>query len=690
MAATNPFRVKDLIRKYGWEILPYLSNLGSSVLAETQVLFVDSGHTDALDADDARHGHLPTLPLATWDYAVGLCTASEGSVIILLPGHNENLGAAQIDIDILGVHTIGVGRGSLKPRIDFDDAASSIDIGADDVTIQNVNLLPSTGSVLIGVHVETNVTGFKMKDVEFMIGEDGSGADEFVKAVEMTSGNDDCVFEDVRILAHDSAAQATHGIHVAAAADRTSWKNVIIDGPYATGGIVEAAAGVNLACEGCSIDVSGTNFSFDGSSTFAKRTNNVDAGVDSEEDEALTTVVRGTGDYPTGITDNSILAYVLGKGSTASASTFVNTTDSLEAISDAVGAIGSLTDVTAAVPDTPTSKSLQDILSKLDGVNTFDKATDSLEAIADFVRTGIIFGSGIQLDHLLKTSTGVAMDGDLSTFIANLSVMAHIMSKTAVGSSFDASTDSLEAISDALLAGTGCTAAIDADQLDHLVGTTTSVAAGADLETYCVAGSLMAHVLSVGADVTSFDCRTDSLEVISDKLGAYTFDGGADEEDTIMSHLDMILADTAAIDPGAKRLVTTILTDWALSATNALWTVSGMVRARIWGEVLVPVANVATNIKLSGIPTAPGGAIDICANLDCDADAAGTIYKMATTLGGAMQEVTGGVCFDDGIEVILPAGTVVMGSGANEAGGGSIQWFCRYEPLEAGAAITAT
>lgn len=926
MSAKNPLRVSDLIKKYGWTIMPYLSDLGPTVLAEAQVLFVDSGHTNALDADDTEHGHEITKPLATWDFANGLCTAGEQSIIFLAPGHNENLGAAQIDLDVIGVHTIGIGSGSLKPRIDYDDVASSIDIGANNVSIQNVDFLPSTGSVLIGIHVETDVTNLHLKDIRFLIGEDGAGTDEFVKAVEMTSGNDDCVFEDVTIFAHDSSAQATHGIHIAAAADRTIFRNVVIDGPYATGGIVEAAAGVNLIVENCAVDVSGTNYGFDGSSTFAKRVNNVDGQVREDDSESLLVEARGSAAYPSGITNESIWAYLLSKSSTPAASSYDNEEDSLEAISDKVDAIGSPTDVTDAVPNTPTANSLQDILSELDGANTYDNTTDSLEAISnfirtgvtlgaginidhlmktavvdeqnmaaeiatgsalahilvkaaggnvtdfdpttdsleaiadavtgfttavsqtptarsvqdilekdnsgsfddatdsleairdhidgttvlggiqldhlaktasagtnyptevttdsilammmaaagnpntfnkttdsleaisvalaagtgcntvlgsnqldtlagtdttvaidgdleahcvagsllahimsaskdatdykcstdslqaisDFVRTGVTLGAGIQLDHLLKTSTGVALDGDLTTFTADLSVMAHVMSATAVGSSFDASTDSLEAIAAALAAGTGASVALDGDQLDHLVGTTTSVAAGSDLETYCVSGSLMAHVLSVGADVTTFDCRTDSLEVISDKLGAYTFDGGADDEDTIMAHLDLIYADTAAIDPGAKRLITATLTDWALSATNGLFTVSGMVRARIWGEVLVAVAGVTTNLKISCTPTAPGGLVDIASNLDCDSDAPGTIYKMNATFGSAMVEVTGGVSADDGVEVILPAGVVQMGSSANEAGGGSIQWFCQYEPLEAGATVTAT
>ena len=559
MAATNPLRVSDLIRKYGWEIMVYLSNLGPTVLAEAQVLFVDSGHTNALDADDGEHGHSLIKPLATWDYANSLCTASEACVIFLAPGHNENLGDAQIDLDVIGVHTIGIGSGSLKPRIDYGHVDSSIDVGANNVTIQNVDILPSLPDILIGVHVETDVTDFHMKDVRFLIGEDGAGADEFVKAVEMTSGNDDCVFEDVIILAHASAGSATHGIHVAAAADRTVFRNVVIDGPYATGGIVEAAAGENLIVENCAVDVTGTNYSFNGASTFAKRVNNVDGQVREDDSESLIVETRGSGTTPTGITDESIFAYLMGSGATASASTFNNTTDSLQAIAATVGGIGSPTDVTGAVPVSPTLKSLQDILSKAPGSNNYSAATDSLEAIADAILTGTNILAGVNLDHLMKTA--VVDEQNMAAEIANGSALAHILVKGAAGSTTDfdpttdsleaiadavtgfttavsttptarsvqdilekdgggtflASTDSLEAISDLLRTGTVVLAGLN---LDHLM--LTAVVDEQDMSAEIATGSALAHILVKGAsgDVNDFDPTTDSLQAIRDNQQA--------------------------------------------------------------------------------------------------------------------------------------------------------------------------
>lgn len=289
MAATNPLRVSDLVAKYGWQIMVYLSNLGVQVLAEAQILFVDSGNTDALDAYDTEHGHSFKYPLATVDYAIGLCTASEQSIILVAPGHAEDYddSTTGFDADVAGVHIIGVGSGSLRPRFDFNHATSKCIIGANDVTLANLVFRPSVTSVAIGLDLETGVTGCTLRDLEFAMGEAGDGTDEFIKAIHLTSGNHDTVIKDVKIFAHASAAQATHGIHVDAASNRLTFDNVVIDGPYATNGILEDAAGLNHIVVDCSVDTSGTNYGFHASSTFAKRTRNLDAGASEDTAENL-------------------------------------------------------------------------------------------------------------------------------------------------------------------------------------------------------------------------------------------------------------------------------------------------------------------------------------------------------------------------------------------------------------------
>jgi hypothetical protein len=257
-----------------------------------QVWWVDSANgTDAVG-----YGGSPDAPLATLAYLITNATAmglAANAAIVLMPGHNEGIANAQIDIDVAGLQIIGhpAAVGSLKPIIDFDHANAEITVSANNVKLAGFNVRPSITAVLIGIEVDTDVTGTVFEDVECMIGEDGAGADEFVKAIRLVSGNDDTVFRNVKILAHASAAQATHGIHIDAASDRLVFDNVVIDGPYATAGILEDAAGLNHVVKGCSLDVTGANYSFHSTSTFAQRTGNRAAGL-SDDDGTIFVVTK--------------------------------------------------------------------------------------------------------------------------------------------------------------------------------------------------------------------------------------------------------------------------------------------------------------------------------------------------------------------------------------------------------------
>ena len=236
MAATNPMRVSDLIAKYGWQIMPYLSNLGSTLLAEAQVLFVDSGATEASDADDGVHGHSMKTPLATIDYAIGLCTAAERSVILVAPGHNESLADAQIDFDISDVTCIGIGEGTNKPRIDFDHANSSVNIGANNVHLVNLTFMPSITDILVGVDVEAAVTGTILEKCDFAEGE--SADDEFIIGVDIKAGCSNTKITNCLFRTKAAAAGCTHAVKLTGASD-----NVIIEKSRMIGNYSTAAIG---------------------------------------------------------------------------------------------------------------------------------------------------------------------------------------------------------------------------------------------------------------------------------------------------------------------------------------------------------------------------------------------------------------------------------------------------------------
>lgn len=108
-------------------------------------LFVNS----ATGSDQAGLGLDPSRPLATIDYAIGLCTANAGDVIIVAPGHTETISAAGgIALDVAGVSIVGLGRGSLRPTISFSATASTFTISAANTLVRNIRVTSTIDEVV--------------------------------------------------------------------------------------------------------------------------------------------------------------------------------------------------------------------------------------------------------------------------------------------------------------------------------------------------------------------------------------------------------------------------------------------------------------------------------------------------------------------------------------------------------------
>ncbi len=102
------------------------------------IFFVDSGDSNAAD-DVGNNGRDPNTPFATMDYATGQCTANNGDVVFVLPGHTETVNAVgALDLDVAGVTYIGIGPGRTKPLINFTTVTGAdMDVDAADITMFN-------------------------------------------------------------------------------------------------------------------------------------------------------------------------------------------------------------------------------------------------------------------------------------------------------------------------------------------------------------------------------------------------------------------------------------------------------------------------------------------------------------------------------------------------------------------------
>ena len=248
MAATNPFRVSDLIAKYGWKVMPFLSNLGVRSLAEAQILFVDSGSTNKLDADDTEHGHSLEKPLATIDYAVGLMTASEGGIILVAPGHAETHIAASscVTADINGIKIIGLGEGLLRPTITLttDTGAIAFTVSGANVTLANMRVLVSLNAVVSAI----SVTGTDCKLIDMEV-QDNANNTEVAIAI-LTAATADRLhierFKHNGFIDGDACTESISLIGVDRAVIKDSW----FRGTFSTAAIQM----VTTACSGVIIE----------------------------------------------------------------------------------------------------------------------------------------------------------------------------------------------------------------------------------------------------------------------------------------------------------------------------------------------------------------------------------------------------------------------------------------------------
>lgn len=118
--------------------------------------------------DGAGYGKNPDSPLATLDYANGLCTASKGDVIFLLPGHAETLDAASdITLDVAGISIIGLGHGSLRPTFTWSTTDSTIVVSAANVSIKNIRCTVSVDEVVTLFSVADGGDFLKLDQVDF-------------------------------------------------------------------------------------------------------------------------------------------------------------------------------------------------------------------------------------------------------------------------------------------------------------------------------------------------------------------------------------------------------------------------------------------------------------------------------------------------------------------------------------------
>lgn len=164
-------------------------------------LFGNIFYVDDAGAGGTTGGRSPEAAVTTLDAAYNLCSASNGDLILALPGHNETFAAAGgLTCDVAGVTLLGLGRGADRPTISFSTTDSTLPISGASNTLCNflftgdvdaiVAAIPVTGPDLAFLNNEwRDVTGQTLVVASFSAAADRPLIDGFFMTSTQTIGS---------------------------------------------------------------------------------------------------------------------------------------------------------------------------------------------------------------------------------------------------------------------------------------------------------------------------------------------------------------------------------------------------------------------------------------------------------------------------------------------------------------------
>mgnify|MGYP007071582188 CR=1 FL=1 len=206
------------VSSFGMPVLPGFPPTTGSVF------FVHSG-----TGSNGNDGKSPESPVATIDYAVGLCTANKGDVIIVMPGHAEAVTSTSLAVDVAGISIIGLGRGSLRPTLTFGATSSIITISAANCLLQNLLLVGNVDNIVTGISLTAAADGTILRDIEMR---DGAANKEFLIGIAIATTCTDVTIEGLRFCG--LAGGATGCIEAAGSADRFKLLRSYIRGQFSS------------------------------------------------------------------------------------------------------------------------------------------------------------------------------------------------------------------------------------------------------------------------------------------------------------------------------------------------------------------------------------------------------------------------------------------------------------------------
>jgi len=220
-------------------VLTVLGNKATRPITDFMLTTVGLGKTfyvDSNNGDDGRSGLSPETCLATLDAAIDKCTADDGDVIYLLPGHSETEATASASIatmDVAGVTVIGLGDGDQMPTFTFTVATATFTISAPDCRLSGVKFLSNIADLAVAL---TMAATSDNTIVEKCVFRDSAANKEQLVGISVAAAAHGVTIRDCDFRT-TLAAGGNNAILSAAVTDLNIERNFIY-GKFATGGIL--------------------------------------------------------------------------------------------------------------------------------------------------------------------------------------------------------------------------------------------------------------------------------------------------------------------------------------------------------------------------------------------------------------------------------------------------------------------
>lgn len=174
--------------------------------------------------------------LKTLNRALAGCRAGYGDIVLVLPGHAENISVAdQMSNLKAGTRIIGLGHGTMRPTFTWTAAAATLLLDVADVLLSNLRLLmdPGAGTVNVAAPMTISAAGCVLDGCQIRMGTDANS--KVTIGITTTAAAADLVLNELDIYGA-TAAECTTMLQFVGA-DRLRIKNCSVVGATSAVGV---------------------------------------------------------------------------------------------------------------------------------------------------------------------------------------------------------------------------------------------------------------------------------------------------------------------------------------------------------------------------------------------------------------------------------------------------------------------